>query len=165
MPDPITRLNQALEGSGMSRRVLPLIIGPLLLSAGWGCSDDPTDLNLCSDPVAFADANLEAAIRAELGIGAQDDLTCDLLSGVTNLDARSQGIASLMGIENLLSLTTLTLIDHSITDISALSGLTSLTRLNLEENSITDISALSGLTNLCRHWSVERDARGRRYRQ
>ena len=108
---------------------------------------------LCSDQPAtaiatFEDANLEAAIRAALSIGGRQNLTCSLVSGLTDLTARNAGIASLVGIQNLTSLTTLYLVDNPVTDISALSGLTKLTTLWLFSNSNTDISALSGLTSL-----------------
>ena len=112
---------------------------------------------LCSDQsdsaiATFEDANLEAAIRAALSVGAQDDLTCGLVSGLTDLEARDAGIESLVGIQNLTNLTNLDLWPNSITDISSLSGLTSLTTLDLGDNSITDISALSGLTSLAVLW-------------
>ena len=146
----------------MNRRVLPLIIGSLLLPLGCGGNDEPTGLDeplvlqpteLCSDnPVTaiatLEDANLEAAVRTELGVGAQDDLTCGLVSGLSELAAEQAGLTSLVGIQNLTSLTILGLNFNSITDISALSGLTSLTILGLSDNSISDISALSGLTSL-----------------
>ena len=96
----------------------------------------------------FVDANLAAAVRTALGIGAQDDLTCGLLSGLTTLTAVNAGIVSLVGLQNLTSLRTLDLGGNSITDISPLSGLTSLTLLGLGGNSITDIGPLSGLTSL-----------------
>ena len=157
----------------MNRHVLPLIIGSVLLPLGCGgtsfppsppgprVDDNRTDPNaplvlqpgeLCSDHTGyviatFEDAKLQAAIRAELSLGAQD-LTCGLVSGLTELDASDFEIESLVGIQNLTSLTQLNLGDNSITDISALSGLTSLTTLFLFRNSITDISALSGLTSL-----------------
>ena len=144
----------------MNRCVLPLIIGSLLLPLGCGGNDEPTGLDeplvlqpteLCSDnPVTaiatFEDANLEAAVRIALGIGSEP-LTCGLVSGLTEL--RATTLASLVGIQNLTSLTTLWLPENnSISDISALSGLTSLGNLDLRGNSISDISALSGLTSL-----------------
>ena len=108
---------------------------------------------LCSDYpdyaiATFGDANLEAKIRTALSVGAQVDLTCGLISGLTDLWAYDAGIANLAGIQNLTSLTSLSIYDNSISDISALSGLTSLTELALYRNSISDISALSGLTSL-----------------
>ena len=139
----------------MNRRVLRPTVGLLLLAVGWGCTRDPTApfIALCtSQPssavAAFEDANLEAEIRAGLFVGSQEDLTCGLLETLTNLNAGHSGIASLAGIENLTSLTTLAIRGNSITDIGPLGGLTSLTFLNLAANSITDISALSGLTSL-----------------
>ena len=111
---------------------------------------------LCSDHsdaaiATFEDANLGARVRAALSVGAQQDLTCGLVSGLTGLrasSANSANIVSLVGIQNLTSLADLDLWDNSITDISALSGLTSLTDLNLNINSITDIGPLIGLTSL-----------------
>ena len=113
------------------------------VSMGALCKDQP-DAAIAT----FEDANLEAQVRAALSLGAHDDLTCRLVSGLTRLDAEQAGIESLVGIQNLTSLTALNLSANSITDIGALSGLTDLTQLSLRNNSITDISALSGLTSL-----------------
>lgn len=105
---------------------------------------------LCSDLpgtaiASFEDANLEALIRAELSLAAQDDLTCGAISGIDILFALSAGIESLMGVQNLTGLSALYLRDNSITDISAVSGLTDLGILVLGVNSISDITPLSGL--------------------
>ena len=129
------------------------------------CSDNP-DTAIAT----FEDANLEAVVIRALfprppipafllvppppPVGAQEDLTCGLVSGLTDLRSaasqfsRVRVIANLAGIQNLSGLTTLSLRNHSITDISPLSGLTSLTRLILTNNSIADLSALSGLASL-----------------
>ena len=153
------------EGSGMNRRVLPLIIGSLLFPLGCGGPTDPPAplflqaIELCSDYpesaiARFEDANLEAVIRGALGIGTQEDLTCGLVSGLTDLSTNcsyrgcSPPIESIVGIQNLTSLTSLNLSNTSLTDIRVLSGLTSLTSLRLDQNSITDISSLNGLTSL-----------------
>ena len=155
----------------MKRRVLPLIIGSLLLQLGCGANDggllnvdEPTDpppvlqpSELCSDNpssaiTTFLDGHLDAAVRDQLSVGAQEDLTCDLLSRLTSLVAKSSSIGDLGGIESLTSLRGLYLPSNSIIDISALSGLTSLTELDLSSNSITDISALSSLTSLSDLW-------------
>ena len=127
---------------------------------------------LCSDnpPTAiatFEDADLEAAVRIALSISVRDDLTCSLVSGLTAFAAPAQPSAlipvvygsprrqdpvdpfeSLVGIQNLTSLTRLTINDKLLTDVSPLSALTSLTFLNLHSNWITDLSALRGLTSL-----------------
>ena len=149
-------------GNGEVRRVLQ----PSAL-----CSDQSEDAI-----ATFEDVNLEVRVRSALLISAQDNLTCRLVSELTLLiaDARPDvsrsrrdgyafgpgveagseyeysEIEGLVGIQNLTSLTRLTLDFNSITDISALSGLTRLTSLTLNDNSITDIGALSGLTSLTR---------------
>ena len=61
---------------------------------------------LCSDYfdaaiATFEDSNLESAVRVALGVDAEADLTCGLISGVTDLDAAGLGIVSLVGIQNL----------------------------------------------------------------
>ncbi len=113
------------------------------LQAGEPCSDRP-DAAIAT----FEDANLEAATRTALSVGAQDDLTCRLVAGLAVLDAPGRTIESLAGIQNFTSLAGLDLQDNSIVNIGALVGLTNLTRLSLATNSITNISPLSGLTSL-----------------
>ena len=108
---------------------------------------------LCSEQVGaavatFEDADLEAAVRAALSVGTQEDLTCGLVSELTALTAENSEIESLVGMQNLTGLTNLELNANSITDISPLSGLANLTIVGLVNNSITDISALRELTNL-----------------
>ncbi len=70
------------------------------------------------------------------------------MSGLTELSASSRGVTSLVGIQNLTSLTWLDLHNNSIRDIGPLNELTSLTWLGLDDNTISDIGPLSGLTNL-----------------
>ena len=53
-------------------------------------------------------------LRRQPRVGAQDDLTCGVMSGLTRLDANGVGITSLAGIQNLTSLATLLLIGDSI---------------------------------------------------
>ncbi len=114
------------------------------------CSDHPD-----SAIATFEDANLEARVRAALSVGEKDDLTCGLVSGPKGLFAEQVGIESLVGIQNLTSLTHLGLGSNRITDISAVSGLTSLTHLYLYGNFITDISAVSGLTSLMGLFAID----------
>ena len=125
---------------------------------------------LCSDYddsaiATFADADLEAAVRAALSVSEREDLTCGLVSGLTALSASGPGpvryvsgspewpdpdraFESLSGMQNLTGLTRLTMNNRWITDISALRGLTNLTVLNLHTNWISDLSPLSGMTKL-----------------
>jgi len=147
-------------------RPLLLIMGSVLLPLGCGDNDDsigpaeplvlePSEFCSAYPDTAiatFEDANLEGAIRTALSVGAQDDLTCGLISELAELDARALGITSLMGVQNLTGLTGLYLYNNSITDIGPLSGLTNLMLLSLDDNSISDIAPLSGLTNLTSLW-------------
>ena len=118
--------------------------------------------------VTFADPDLEAVVRGALSVGAQADLTCGLVSGLTRLTAPAEfnprtnrviygghfrespvkRFESLEGIQNLTGLTNLSLGDRLITDIGPLSELTNLRVLSLHTNWISDVSPLSGLTNL-----------------
>jgi len=118
---------------------------PPVLQPSDLCSDNPA-----SAIATFEDAALEAAVR--IALFPQDDLACELLSGLTGLNADRRGITSLMGIQNLTGLTGLSLDGNAITDVGPLSGLTNLTGLWLDDNSITDIGPLSGLTSLLGLW-------------
>jgi len=111
---------------------------------------------LCSDHsehdiATFEDANLEARIKVGVGFPYDDldaeSLTCAMVSALTNLQG-PVGIESLVGIQNLTGLTTVSLDHGSFTDLSPLSGLTNLEGLRLNNNSISDISPLSGHTSL-----------------
>jgi len=135
----------------MKQLVVPLVVASLAtgltqsLTAqdAGGTPEVPRVLQvneLCSDHAdaaiaTFEDANLEAIVRAALGIGTQDALSCGLVTELMGtLGAASAGIVSLMGIQNLTSVTFFDLEANSITDISALSGLTRMTLLDLDEN-------------------------------
>ena len=83
---------------------------------------------LAEDPVYFADANLKAAVEAELGITDPD--ATDMLE-LTSLDAPDLGIVDPNGIQYATNLTRLYLKRNQISDISALSDLVKLTELYL----------------------------------
>ena len=99
-------------------------------------------------PTDILDANLAAAIRHSLGVPDDTSLTPALLQQLTTLDAYTQGISNLTGLEQAINLTTLDLGANQITDIAPLASLTALTHLYLDENQITDVSPLVGLINL-----------------
>jgi hypothetical protein len=111
-----------------------------------------------SDGIAtFADPNLDAAVRSDLGISSADDLTCGLVAALEHLHAGDQGILNLTGMENITGLLSADLGGNRIADISPLSELTSLETLGLFGNAITDISPVAGLTNL---WLLEASNNG-----
>ncbi len=100
-------------------------------------------------PITFTDANLEAAIRAELDKPLKPLYTSEL-NKVVHLDASGRGITSLEGIQHLHNLTTLNLAGNEIQDVSPLGSLKKLQTLNLSNNGITNLhnthlDTLSGL--------------------
>ena len=98
--------------------------------------------------VDFEDVRLDLAVRGELSVSPQLDLTCEMVGEITSLRAGSSGITSLAGIENLVALTTLWIRDNGITDVGPLASLTGLTSLNLAANALSDVTPLAGLTEL-----------------
>ncbi|MBN1788515.1 MAG: hypothetical protein JW806_09015 [Sedimentisphaerales bacterium] len=99
-----------------------------------------------SDPVVFNDANLKAAVEAELSL--TDPTEAEMLN-LTGLDADALGIADLTGLDYATNLGYLSLRDNNIVDISQLAVLVDLRKLYLSRNDdISDINAISNLTNL-----------------
>ena len=117
------------------------------------------------------DANLRAAVREDLGLAADVELTQAKMADLINLHETKAGITNITGIEhatnlqtfvlwrnsfsdltpltNLTALTEIRIGDcRNISDVSPLRNLTNLTKLGLQGNNISDVSALSGLTNL-----------------
>ena len=109
-------------------------------------------------PVNIPDANLRAAIAAELGKTPNEPITPDEMATLTFLAGWDQGIRDLTGLEFATNLETLDLGENleigivinsnDVSNLSPLSGLTNLRWISLSQNSISDISPLSGLTNL-----------------
>ena len=129
------------------------------LEPGELCNDSPQAI------ASFADSVLDAAVPDALSIGAQDALTCSLVTGLTTLSASGPGpqrsvsgspswpdpdhiFQNLAGMQNLTGLTRLSLNNRGISDIGALQRLTELTVLNLHTNWISDLTALAGMTKL-----------------
>lgn len=97
--------------------------------------------------VVFGSATLETAVRAKLGIPS-GVVTGVRMMELASLEARSQQISSLKGLEKAKALKSLDLYYNAVTDVAPLAGLTGLTNLNLSYNSISNITALAGLTAL-----------------
>ena len=97
--------------------------------------------------IAFADPNLETAVRDTIGKHTGDIYESDI-SNLTYLYANSMNINDLSGLEYCTNLTWLYLGSNQITDISSLSGLTNLAVLCLESNLISDLTPLSNLASL-----------------
>jgi Leucine-rich repeat (LRR) protein len=139
----------------LRRRGLAATGVPLLAFAAAACSDvfGPGPEPFCASRpdlavVTFEDPALALAIRSELSVSPQLDLTCAMVAGVANLTAAGAGITSLQGIENLTNLSTLWIRANAITDVAPLAGLRGLTSLNLAANQILDVEPLRHLTAL-----------------
>lgn len=97
------------------------------------------------EPVQFGDARLKEAVEDALWVS--DPTPSDMLE-LTELDAGSMEIESLVGLEYATNLTSVELTFNHISDISPLSGLSNLTEIVLNNNQISDISVVAGLPDL-----------------
>ena len=73
---------RVVSGDGQqATKVLSIMVGLLQVLQPSELCSDYYDAAIAT----FEDANLESAIRSALGVGAEVDLTCGLISGVTDL--------------------------------------------------------------------------------
>ena len=100
------------------------------------------------DTVAFADANLETAVKQVLRLAATDSISPNVMATLTTLTATRKQITSLSGLEAATVLERLDVGDNQIVDLSPLSDLTRLEILDLADNQIINMSLLRNLTNL-----------------
>ena len=149
----LTLLLVSMSSCGGSELPTETVDPPVILQPADLCSDNPA-----SAIATFADANLEVAVRTALVIVAQDDLTCGLLATLTNLTAYNAGIVSMVGVQNLISLTRLILNDNQLTGAipPELGNLSSLEWLRLVSNQLTgaipaELGNLSSLQTLRLH--------------
>ncbi len=99
-----------------------------------------TPLDIAVAGLSFSDVNLASCVT-----GASAVYVHDLIA----LDCNSSGISDLGGIEQLTSLTNLTLWGNGFTSVAPLAPLTNLTTLSLYNNSISGgISPLTDMVNL-----------------
>lgn len=98
-------------------------------------------------PVAFADKNLEAAVRAVLQ-DVKGPLTDANLVNVYVLEAPGKGITSLQGLDKCKNLALLKLSNNQVSDLAPLKDLGNLQSLDLAGNKITDVGPLAGLAKL-----------------
>lgn len=98
--------------------------------------------------VVELDDTLEEAIRLELGIGPEEELTDDMLKEMTYLATFETYIDTLNGISKLENLTELHINKGSVKDISELSKLKNLTFIDINSCYITEIPDFSELENL-----------------
>ena len=96
----------------------------------------------------FPDTNLAIKVAAALSKSITDIIGQSDLDAITKLTANVSGIADLDGMQYVVNLEELYLLDNDIVDISPLAGLTKLVKLDLTLNHIVDLTPLSGLINL-----------------
>lgn len=116
---------------------------PLLATASAGPAGIGASAIGIQAVVTFPDPNLEAAVRAALGIPSAPITTTDMLA-LTTLSAEWRGITNLEGLEYATNLSSLDLTGNQVGDLTPISGLTSLTQLQLYGNQITSLSPISG---------------------
>ncbi|MFC2083107.1 hypothetical protein ACFLSG_03615 [Candidatus Bipolaricaulota bacterium] len=101
------------------------------------------------DPVDFPDADLEAAVLAEIGKSPGDTIYEDDLIGLTELDCQYDDVRDLTGIEHCVDLEWLHLgTNRSLSDLSPLSGLSNLEYLHVGVTGVSNLSPISGLTKI-----------------
>ena len=113
---------------------------------------DVASLRLASKVVSIPDANLGAAIRANLGLSASADITESDMLDLTTLTAPESQISDLTGLEHAKNLKYVKLMDNQISDLTPIAGATRLKSLLIKNNRIVDLNPLAGLTLLSELW-------------
>ncbi len=103
---------------------------------------------ICQSEVSFEDSNLEAAVRAALGLNAGDAITCAAAQSLTELSASGRNIRRIGGLEFFTNLEVLDLSHNFIRSIAPVGALTHLSELNASYNLITSPGLSANLTQL-----------------
>ena len=104
-----------------------------------------TDKN---EVITIPDKGLEEAIKYELNLNPNCEITKDNIKSLRWLDASNKGILDLTGLDNAINLEELYLGYNQIEDISTLSELTNLKILNLSNLVHVKIPCLHGFRQL-----------------
>ncbi|HOW69466.1 MAG TPA: hypothetical protein PKY77_02595 [Phycisphaerae bacterium] len=105
------------------------------------------DLILWEKPETM-DPCLARAIRRQLGLADNAELTSADLGRVTYLEAMNVGIRTLAGIQGCTNLKTLNLLSNEVEDLSPLAELTMLENLYMVDNKIRSVAPLAPMTSL-----------------
>lgn len=134
--------------------VIAIMTGLILVACAQPATDEKPNQAVSATPVVgssnyptfnFADQNLADCVRQSVGIFDDTTPSGAQLAGVFELDCRSDGVQSLVGLEDFTQLQTLILNHNDITDLSPLQSLTNLIELELAQN--TQLASLAGLEN------------------
>lgn len=112
-------------------------------AAGPTCADTAS----CS-VVTFADADLEALVRAQLDKPSGDIVPADFSGQKALFIGEDDGVSDLSGLECWTNLEQLSLVGGAVTDLTPLQHLGALRRLELSCSAVTDLSPLGGLVSL-----------------
>ena len=104
------------------------------------------DIDVPVPVVEVPDAALASVLRTALELRGAADITVADMVKLTSLDASSQGITDLTGLEYATNLTSLHLKNNSVSDVEPLSGLVGLEDLQLAGNPLTNVYLLYPLT-------------------
>ena len=94
------------------------------------------------EAVIIGDAALKQAVRKQLGLAEEAEVTCGEIAKLRELSARDAGIASLRGLERATELERLDCGRNRISDLSPLSELKRLSELRVERNLVADLAPL-----------------------
>ncbi|WP_291300573.1 cell wall-binding repeat-containing protein [Desulfosporosinus sp. BICA1-9] len=98
--------------------------------------------------INFPDLALKEAIGYKLKKDSDETIYKSDVMDITSLDARSEGITDLTGLEYLTNLKTLDLGNNPLLKVSSLAKLTNLKTLKMTNTRLKDLTALKGLTSL-----------------
>jgi len=98
--------------------------------------------------INFTDPGLRSAVEDKVNKDWDETIYKSDVIDITTLNARSEGITDLSGLEYFTNLRTLDLGNNSLEKLTPLTKLTNLQTLKLSNNELKDINALKGLTSL-----------------
>jgi Leucine-rich repeat (LRR) protein len=149
-PEPVGGNGGAPPVTSAGQGGVPDVINGGAPSAGQGGAVDMLPVVNCN-PVTFVDPRLEAAVRNKLG-KTTGVITPQDMANLTTLDASSDSIASLDGIECFPNLADINFgsgeLGSSITELAPLRYLKKLTKVDLSGNPLKSLEPLGKLPNL-----------------
>lgn len=134
-------------GNGYAYRVAAVGAGGTTSATPQSGPPTWADCATPTDAIAFADTNLEAALRLELDL-ATEPITCGAMETLTSVIVSGSGIESLAGLQYATNLERLHAFDNAIDHLWPLANSASLDELQLHGNDVADLTPLADLTGL-----------------
>ena len=150
---PLTELYIAgnpIENYEPIQDILPNLVGQDFDTVSLMISFQAQDIP--QEPLTIADANLEKALRDDLGIPdgpitLRDAFTAQKL-GLNSREGSAGPITDISPLKDFVNLYSLNLEGQQVSDLTPLAGLTKLDWLNIRNNRVSDLSPLAGLPAL-----------------